>query len=574
MKTELDVKIENYTGPEIAAIQKSLAQLDKNKFSERLMQKDASLWKSETAHQNIIKNSLGWLSMPEVMIKRLEELLSFQKEIQKSGIKKVLLLGMGGSSLAPEVFRQVFGTQPGYPELFVLDATDPDSIQEALSKAPPEESLYIVASKSGTTVEPMRFFDFFYHQVKKKKGKQAGYHFAAITDPGTVLEKKAKELKFRKIFINFPDIGGRYSALSYFGLVPAALMGVDVMTLLKKTQSMARECHPDIPAEDNPAVILGTILGILANKGLDKITFLTSKELESFGLWLEQLLAESTGKEGKGVIPISGEPLSNAKEYSKDRVFVTIQISGQKDMIIEKLTEDLVKARRPVIQIELGDKLEMAAEFLRWEIATSVIGYFLKINPFDQPNVQQAKDLTKKLLTRLIEKGTLPKLENNFEEGQLSFTMSEAWSKSIKKTKARSISKVLSQTLAQSKAGDYIGLQAYLSSWKNHDDPLHDLRNRILLKSGCPVQFGFGPRYLHTTGQLHNGGPNNGIFIVLSHADPQDVEIPGCDYSFQSLVRAQAIGDFKALAESGRRALFVDIKGDVNEAIKKIQDLI
>ncbi|MFH1725856.1 MAG: bifunctional transaldolase/phosoglucose isomerase [Elusimicrobiota bacterium] len=535
----------------------------------RIWDKDASLWKSEPEHRKVIDNSLGWLRMPEVMAERTEELESFADEARNAGFEHAVVLGMGGSSLAPEVLRRTFPAREGYPVLHVLDSTEPETVAAMEKAADPAKTLYIVASKSGTTTEPLRLFDYFFAKVKAAVGDAAGRHFTAITDPGSRLEALAKEKGFFRTFLNFPDIGGRFSALSYFGMVPAALMGVDVKALLARAKTMAEACAPG--SADNPGLSLGLALGEHARQGRDKLTLLVSPEIESLGLWLEQLIAESTGKEGKGVVPVAGEPPREPGRYGEDRVFAHIRLEGSAGKDVEDAAKSLKEGGHPVLTLSLSDPLDLGAEFFRWEIATAVLGHALGINPFDQPDVQAAKNKTKALLAELKSSGALPQAESHASGDGLTLSFSRASFEEMgAATGGLSLDEALTRFLAESRPGDYAGILAYLASDGRHERALKELRVALPRAANLPVQAGYGPRYLHSTGQVHKGGPNTGLFLLLSREGGPDLEIPGAGLTFGQLVTAQALGDFQALDSAGRRAVYVRIQGETDAGLRRL----
>jgi len=531
---------------------------DAEEFARRLWKKDPTLWKNDPVHAKIIANSLGWLALPETMSARARELSAFADEVREAGFRHAAVLGMGGSSLAPEVFRRTFqpeGIGAKGLRLHVLDSTHPAWVRDLEKRAPAKETLYIVSSKSGSTVEPMRFYDHFRALAQKAVGpKSASSHFVAITDPGTSLERLAKERGFRRTFSNFPDIGGRYCALSYFGLVPAALAGVDVAGLLDSARAMADACKPSSPR--NPGLDLGASLGALARCGKDKIIFRLSPAISSFGLWLEQLIAESVGKEGKGAVPVADEAPRDS--YGSDRVFVFILLRNDPALPrFKKEIERLNSGGHPVLHFELPNELALGAEFLRWEVATAALGRSLGIDPFDQPNVQDAKDRTNAALAGLAKQGSLPKPAAHQKLGPLELTFSSAVSK-----------RTLESLLDGARPGDYGGLLAYLPP---KDAALSDARQKFAAAlGGAAVQFGYGPRYLHSTGQLHKGGANNGIFLLLWTQPGPESPIPGSSYSFGQLCAAQALGDFEALESSGRRAALVKLTGDLDPALASL----
>jgi transaldolase/glucose-6-phosphate isomerase len=536
------------------AVEDRIARLGKEQFPQRLWQKDPTLWKGDDASAKIIKNSLGWLHVAAKIEEVADDLSEFASEVKKSGFRHVVHMGMGGSSLAPLVMQESFGISSSGLPLTVLDTTDPATILKIEKSIPLAETLFIVASKSGTTAEPNAFGDYFFSKVEAVKGIRAGENFVAITDPGSKLVEVAKERKFRRIFLNFSDIGGRYSALSYFGLVPAALMGVNVHELLARALRMAHACHSCVPIEENPGVILGAAIGQASLERRDKLTFVVSKEIGSLGLWLEQLIAESTGKEGKGILPVSDEPVLDPDNYSDDRFFVYIKLKTSKDGEIEKRIGNLREAGHPVVTIEMADAYDLGQEFFRWEIATATAGAVIGIDAFDQPNVQESKDNTNRLLAEVVAKGKLPEEKPVLKEGSISFFGAPV---------GKTISETLRLFFTQSKPGDYVPIMTYITESDEVNRRIFMIRETILKKVKLATTFGYGPRFLHSTGQFHKGGPNTGLFIQLTAEDSVDAQLPGQPYSFSVFKRAQAIGDLEALKKHGRRAVRIDLGKDV-----------
>ena len=470
-------------------------------------------------------------------------------------------MGMGGSSLAPEVFRTVFGKQNGWPELIVLDTTNPDWIAAARARINPAETLFIFASKSGGTVEPSSQFAYFFDEVKKAGVKEPGKNFAAITDPGTGLEALAKKNHFRKTFLNPADIGGRFSALSLFGIVPAAIMGVDVKRLLTIAKEQAATFGPDAPVKDNAAVKLGAFMGACnVNHGKDKLTLLTPKDLATFGLWAEQLVAESTGKEGKGIVPVAGETLKDNFDYREDRFFVHLATGSEDDKRVTAIAKDLANREYPVMTLVMDDVYQLGAMFLLWEIATAAAGAILGIDPFDQPNVQEAKTRTKNVLAEL-EKGNVP------AEVSAPILVSADIAGEVKlETLAQDVYSLL-------ESNDYVALLPYVYPSEEVENALLALRDKIMARTKRAVLFGYGPRYLHSTGQLHKGDGNNGVFLILSADPATDIQIPGQHYTFGQLCNAQALGDFQALQAKGRRVIKIHLTQPLLESINKISGL-
>ncbi|HKS24249.1 MAG TPA: bifunctional transaldolase/phosoglucose isomerase [Thermoanaerobaculia bacterium] len=522
-------------------VDEAAKRIEKDKAVDRIWAKDAALWKSDDAHKKIIGNALGWLTVPELMQKQVSQLRAFAEAV-KGDFDHVVVLGMGGSSLCSEVTRRLFGEKPGYPKLKVLDSTVPEAVRELEQSIDLQRSLFIVASKSGTTTEPMMFHRYFYDRVGN------GQNFVAVTDPDTQLVRDAQRDKFRHIFINPPDIGGRYSALSLFGLVPAAIAGYDVEALIDRAVHAAHVAHVTDPKK-NPAAMLGTILGALANAGRDKLTLITPPPLDTLGLWIEQLIAESTGKEGKGILPIAGEPPLKAGDYGKDRLFVCVRLRGSDD--VARLKE-LTDAGHPVVDLVLNDPEDLGEIFFTWEFATAVAGALLGIDPFDQPNVQESKDNTKRLLEEFKSSGKLndvdlvPVADANGKIGSL---------------------------LGLAKAGDYVALTEYIAPSPQRDKTIAQIRESIARELHVATTTGYGPRFLHSTGQLHKGGGANGIFIQMV-GTTDDVAIPDEKFTFGTLARAQAIGDYESLQSRGRRAIRIDLGSDIDGGLERLAEVV
>ncbi len=540
-------------------VQATLEKLEEEKFSKRLWERDASAWKSEPEAQKIIRNALGWLTIVRDMRGEQDELAAFAKEAQQAGFRHAVLLGMGGSSLCPDVLRATFGTAPGYPNLQVLDSTVPANIEHVAKSIDLAKTLFLVSSKSGGTTETLSFYQYFYEQVGKVKGEKAGENFVAITDPGTGLEKLAKERNFRRVFPGAADIGGRYSALSNFGMVPAALIGLDVKDVFDRAARMMEACGPEVPAGDNPGVKLGAILAEAARGGRDKITFVISPQIETFADWVEQLIAESTGKEGKGLVPVAGEALGEPGNYGHDRIFVRLQLTSDTDQATAQKLKALEEAGHPVIRIELGSKLDLAQEFFRWEVATATAGALLGINAFDQPNVQESKDNTKRLLERFRSEGKLPAESAMLASEGLEFYCDAETRQVLAKRSANSAETLLAGFFEQARTGDYSALMAYLERTPEIEEQLQSLRLGLRYALRTATTLGFGPRFLHSTGQLHKGGPNTGVFLQITAADATDLEIPGEPCTFSVLKQAQALGDLQSLESKKRRVLRVHL---------------
>lgn len=515
-----------------ADVEAALERLDDKGANKRIWQKDHTLWGKDPTE---IANRLGWLTVTDQMLEQVPALEAFAREVKDAGYQDVVLLGMGGSSLGPEVLRRAFERREGYPRLHVLDSTVPDWIKSVTHAIDPKRTLFIVSSKSGTTIEPLSFYKYF------RKLVDSGDHFVAITDPGTPLERMAAEHGFRRTFLNPPTLGGRYSVLSYFGLVPAALAGVDLIKLLDRADQMREGCASVIATDQNPGAWLGAVIGSLARRGRDKLTLVTSPGLESFGLWVEQLLAESTGKKGKGIVPVAGEPLSEPSNYGRDRLFVYLRLDGesQHDEAVQRLQD----AGHPVVRLDLRDKYDLGGEFFRWEYATAVAGALLEINPFDQPDVQLAKDQTDRLLAEYQQTGRFPSSESSGD---------------------------LEEFLRQAHQGDYLAIMAYLPQTPEVEEAMAELRRHVVEEHRIATTFGYGPRFLHSTGQLYKGGPKSALFLQIVAQRTEDLEIPGEPYTFGVLADAQALGDLQALQERGRRVAHVRLGVDYASGLRRL----
>lgn len=542
----------NYNKSAEEFINKGLCVLDNKDFTQRLYKHDATLWKTEEAHTKIINNSLGWTEVYDWTLAHLKEIEDFAQAAKKD-FNHVVLMGMGGSSLAPEVLRVIFGKKEGWPELLVLDSTNPDWVSCVRKQIDPAKTLFIFASKSGGTVEPSSQFAYFYEEVRKVK-ENAGDNFIAITDPGTGLEKLGTEKKFRKIFLNKSDIGGRFSALSFFGMVPAALCGIEIEKILKSAKQAGEIFKAD---KHSAAAKLGALMGEAYKAGKDKLTLVMPCAIEVFGLWVEQLVAESTGKEDKGVVPVAGERADKDFAYKNDRIFAYISYPCEcNEKKIAPKAEILKASAHPFFEVAMKDKYDIGSMFLLWEVATAACGALMEIDPFDQPNVQAAKTIAKNLLTELSAGKTSA-------ETYLDIIVSD----NLKgKVNLKTLGKDLKAVL---KDNDYLALLPYMHNAEETDKAFNSLRENLLKQTGHAVLFGYGPRYLHSTGQLHKGDGNNGVFLLISADGENEVKIPGAAYSFNDLINAQALGDFKALAEKGRRVIKVHIKKPVCEGLKK-----
>ncbi|MGC8659868.1 MAG: bifunctional transaldolase/phosoglucose isomerase, partial [Desulfomonilaceae bacterium] len=533
-------------------ISDTLARFDQDGITRKIWDMRADLWTQDSAGQAEIAQRLGWLRVVETMMSEVEKLKAFASDIASAGFKHVALIGMGGSSLAPEVFAECFGTREGYPELKVIDTTVPDKILNIERSMDLSSTLFIVSSKSGGTIEVMSLFKYFYDRVKTAVGESAGSHFIAITDPGTSLGKLASDKKFRKTFLNPSDIGGRFSALSYFGLVPGALIGSDIGFLLARADQAVEASGSDAAALESPGAWLGVIMGEAALAGRDKLTLVISPPLKSFGYWLEQLIAESLGKNGKGIIPIEGEPLGRPDSYGRDRIFVYLRLDS--DPTYDMGVSELERAGQPVVTLRMHNAYDIGREMFRWEFATAVAGQILGVNPFDQPNVQESKDITGATLKSYLSEGKLPEVKSlTADSDDFPYRIKDFMSKI--------------------RAGDYVGINAFIQPSQSNKAELEVLRTLVRDKFRVATTVGFGPRYLHSTGQIHKGGPNTGVFILITSDDFEDFPVPGANYSFGTLKSAQAIGDFEALKKRDRRAIRIHLKdesqlGEIVEALR------
>ncbi len=530
-------------GSKLVEVEWALDDLDEKNVVSRIWRRDHTVWKPDPKE---IADRLGWLSIADLMAGQLPDLINFASEIRQGGFHSVVLLGMGGSSLGPEVLRQAFGKVEGYPRLFVLDSTLPDAVRQLTESLDLKRTIFLVSSKSGTTIETMSLYHYFKSLLDKRLGqKWSGKNFVAITDPGNPLTRLAGEKGFLRTFLNPPDIGGRYSVLSYFGLVPAALAGIDIAALLDRAGRMRESCSGAGPARDNEGAWLGAIIGAMAARGSDKLTLVTSPSIKSFGLWVEQLIAESTGKEGKGIVPVAGEPLADAEDYGNDRLFVYLRVDRDRNASTDKAMDRLKSAGHPVVYLKLHDVYDLGAEFFRWEFATAVAGAILGINPFDQPNVQESKDITGQILKHYRTSGHLMQTE-------------EALS--------------INGLLAKAGPGKYLAVQAYLQPTADTDKALEEMRRFVMHRHKIATTSGYGPRYLHSTGQLHKGGPDKGMFLQLTQDHGTDVDIPGEPYTLKVLTEAESVGDFQALQAKARPVVRINLaKNSAGEILKLLK---
>ncbi|PKB65663.1 MAG: glucose-6-phosphate isomerase [SAR202 cluster bacterium Io17-Chloro-G3] len=509
---------------QFADVENTLADVQDRQVVPRIWQKDYSVWKDDPFE---IGDRLGWLDLTNTMLPQVADLKDFANQIKDLGYTHVVLLAMGGSSLAPEVIRQTFGNAPGYPELIVLDSTLPKRILEVANQVDLAHTLFLLSSKSGSSIESLSLYQHFRRKVDILLGSTtAGKNFVAITDLGTPLARLAQDQGFRNVFFAQSDVGGRYSALSHFGLVPAALIGVDLEKLLLRATSMRATCSPAVHISENPGATLGGIIGSLALKGRDKLTLLTSPSIVRFGLWAEQLIAESTGKDGKGIVPVIGEPLLEVESFGRDRVFVYLRVEDDSNLELDAFIQEIQSSGQPVLRLDLADVYDVGAEFFRWEMATAIAGSVMGIHPFNQPDVQATKDTTDGLLAQYQISGRLEEVE---------------------------ASNSLDELLSQATTGDYLVILAYVHENPEIERALAAIRKRVTKEYKIATCLGYGPRYLHSTGQLHKGGANTGLFLEITESVDHDLPVPGQIYSFGVLSNAQARGDLKALQTSGRR---------------------
>ncbi|HSQ60748.1 MAG TPA: hypothetical protein VLT84_10010 [Acidobacteriota bacterium] len=560
-----------------ASYRDALDQLTNERAAARLFDRDVSLWNVPREHHAVIRNRLGWLDAPAWLAERGNELRAFAAGIRAEGFTRVLLLGMGGSSLAPEVLQRTLRAGPGAPTLEVLDSTDPAAVRGAVGRGRLERTLIVVASKSGSTVETRSQYRALRAEVDGAGLAEPGRNFVAVTDEGSSLDALAASEGFRAVFRNPPDIGGRYSALSYFGMLPAALLGLDLDDAVARAARAREGCRAASPAA-NSALRLGAFLAGAAKAGRDKMTLLLPGALRPFGYWVEQLVAESTGKEGRGIVPVEGEPLGPAHHYGDDRVFVFVTLEGAPDPDLDRLRADLESAGAPCVRIALPDPEELAGEFYRWEAATAFAGALLSIDPFDEPNVQESKDATQRILAALARDGRLPEEPARTTDAGIGIAAgAPVWERLTSGLTAHpSLEAVLQRFLALAAPDDYAAVLAYVERTAETESAFALLRRAVRNGTHLPVLQGYGPRYLHSSGQLHKGGPKSGLFLVVT-ADPEpdrDVAIPGSPYTFGQLQRAQALGDLESLAAHGKPALRLHLGTDVAEGLRKVNEAV
>jgi transaldolase/glucose-6-phosphate isomerase len=554
------------------AVQAALADWTSNNKVQRLWAKDASLWTNTDEGQ-----WLGWLDIVQKQLAQKQQFTSLAEEIRAAGFTHLLLLGMGGSSLCVEVLKLTFGKIAGHPQVVVLDSTDPAQIRAVEKQVDLAKTIAVVSSKSGSTLEPNIFKQYFFERIKQAVGAaEVGKHFIAITDPGSKMEQVAKSDGFRHIFYGVPSIGGRYSALSDFGIVPGAIQGLDLVKFLGRAGDMERACGANVAADQNPGVVLGAILGTLQRAGRDKVTIFTSPAIGDLGAWLEQLLAESTGKQGKGLIPVDREALGAPDVYGKDRVFIYLRHEPAPDAKQDAAIAALEKAGQPVVRILVADIYDVAGEFFRWEIATGVAGSLIGIDAFNQPDVEASKIETRKLTSEYEAKGSLPPESPIVADAGILLYTDARNAAVLKQATAgdATLSGYLRAHLNQLKAGDYFALLAYIQMNEAHEQRLQVMRHTVRDKKHVATCLGFGPRFLHSTGQAYKGGPNSGVFLQITCDDASDLPVPQQKYTFGVVKAAQARGDFQVLAERGRRALRVHLGADLEAGLAQLHKAI
>ena len=550
------------------AVKATLEDWKKNNKVKRLWSRDASLWTNEDEGQ-----WLGWLDIAKQQRANLATFQKIAEEIRAAGFQHALLLGMGGSSLCVEVMEKTFGKIGGAPQFHVLDSTDPAQIRAVESQIELAKTIFIVSSKSGSTLEPNIFKQYFFERVKQTVGAaEAGKRFIAITDPGSKMQKVAEADGFRHIYFGLPSIGGRYSALSDFGMIPGAIQGVDISKFLDRVEQMVKSCGPDVAADQNPGVVLGAVLGTLQRAGRDKVTIYTSPGISDLGAWLEQLLAESTGKLGKGLVPVDREEIGAPDVYGHDRVFVYLRLETGPDAKQDAAVAALEKSGQPVVHIAVADAYSLGQEFFRWEIATAVAGSVIGINAFNQPDVEASKIETRKLTDEFEKSGKLP-AESPLFEGQGVKLFADAKNAAALKQAAQeqSLAGYLQAHLARARAGDYVAVLAFIQMNDAHEGSLQAIRHAVRDKKRVATCLGFGPRFLHSTGQAYKGGPNSGVFLQVTCDDAADLPVPQQKYTFGVVKAAQARGDFAVLNERGRRALRVHLGADVAAGLATLQ---
>jgi transaldolase/glucose-6-phosphate isomerase len=547
------------------AVQEELDDLEHHFINTRIWEKDATVWKTSNRVLQQIRDRLGWLTLPASLDRQRLKAL----QAQAGQWSHVLLLGMGGSSLAPEVFAQVFGPQPGFPALYVLDSTHPADIRAAEAAVNLDTTLILVSSKSGVTIETRALYDYFYARTGER-----GEQFLIITDAGTPLAELAQQRGCRDLFLNPPDVSGSYGALSYLGLVPAALLGLDLEALWRSADNMMMACGPRVIATDHPGLWLGAVMGVLGLQGRDKVSVFTSPSIRGFSSWIEELIAESTGKEERGLVPVAGATIGNPHDYVTDRLFIYLRVDNDDNEALDQGMSALQLASQPCVTLHLPDRYALGGEFFRWQYATAIAGHILKVNPFDEPNVAASKANAAQLLAHFAEHGTLPHHEPALVEDGVSLYADEKTMRLLKELSVQQeyssteLTNLLAAQINSTRAGDYFALLAYLSAQPDVHTALAEIRRRLRHTTRRAVTVGYGPRYLHSTGQLHKGGPNSGVFFILTCDFADDLAIPGVPHTFGTLHTAQALGDLDALQAAGRRVLWLHLHGDLTVGLR------
>lgn len=546
------------------------AQWDMAGSTKRLFERDATLWTGKDEAR-----WLGWLDIVQAQRARVAELVAFGEQVKASGAKHVLLLGMGGSSLCPDVLARTWGAEQkkaGWPALRILDSTVPSQVERTVAASKPAETIYVVASKSGSTLEPKVFLDYAYDRAKAELGAEAGKRFVAITDPGSKLEAEAREKGFLKIFHGVPEIGGRYSALSDFGLVPAALIGLPLESFLGEAALMVEACRNGAIGPENPGIALGAVLGVAANEGRDKLTIVASPGIASFGAWLEQLVAESTGKDGKAIIPVDGERLAAPESYGRDRIFAYVRLAATPDAAQDRAVAALAAAGHPVVRIDLADRAALPQELFRWEVATAVAGAIMKLNPFDQPDVEASKVATREMTSAYEQTGKLPPETPLAQDGSIALYTDDANAKAL--GQHGRLADWLRAHLRRIGTNDYFPLLAYVDMNEANERVLQRIRHMVRDYTRAATCLGFGPRFLHSTGQAYKGGPNSGVVLQVTAEPVQELAVPGSRFGFGIIAAAQARGDFAVLAARGRRVLRVHLGTDTTSDLEKLHDAV
>ncbi len=557
-------------GPEFRS---TLERIERDQCVARLWKKDPTLWKSDPEHQATIANSLGWIPLPEGMQAHIAEIGALTEKARSAGFEFAVLLGMGGSSLCAQVLASTFGKQEGSPQLYVLDSTVPTAIRHLEQNINVSKTLFIVASKSSMTTEPQMLQRYFRDRVKRMKGDTTGENFVAVTDPGSQLAKEAAHGHFRRIFLDFPDIGGPYSALSYFGLVPFAIMGGDVKELLERARNASKACADSVPVSDNPGARLGATLATLASAGRNKLTLLIPAPLTSLGLWIEHLIAESTGKEGKGIVPVVGEPVGPPDVYGDDRVFVYIQMQSANNSDAESKLAALEAAGHPVVRHTLRDPLDLGEEFFLWEFAAAIAASLLGVDPFEQPDIQESKSNTARLLAEHAQNGALTQQKLVVADTTLR-VFADPENCEFLRRGGSSLQAMLAAHLARLSPGDYFAITQFIEELNNYESLVQEIRLVVRDEKKVATTTGYGPRFLHSSGQLHKGGPDSPVFLQLTSEDINDIDVPGEKFTFGVLKQALALGDFEAWASHHRRAIRVDLGRDIEKGLRRLLALV